>query len=262
MKALRTQTPVVTLVAILLVCALPSSAEGGDVKGFPGIPIYIGADFPCGTQMENLEWAEQQAEQTLQKEGYIWYEFGEKLAEEYDKDARGVDGKIVDFYKKELEKRGWNYIGEGVRIHHWTKGKEAIGISFPADCTIEYKHMSSEEAKANIANLNEEEFIEAFVKCAKEAQKVYEKHGIKTWSDLEGKSSEIMSEKGYEEAEKFAEKLNLEVKETIGKTLKPFGVSVNRFKELKPRYEDLIPQYFEQHEEEFTENILGFSAMN
>jgi len=261
MKILSAKGLVVILVTILLVSTFPLSATGGgDMKGFPGIPEYTGVDYLWVTA-EGEEYRESW-EKTLKEEGYIWYLFGKKLEEEYEKDACGVDKKIIDFYKGQLKKRGWKYIGEGIRKHHWTKGKEGISISFPADCTIEYKHMSSEEAKANTANLNEEEFIKAFVKCIISAQKVYEKQGFKTIGDLEGKISKIMNEQSYEEGEKFREELKREAKEAIKTILKPFGVSLERLVELKSGYGNVIQKYFSEHENEMMENMLGFSVIN
>lgn len=261
MRILSEKGLVVILCTMLLVSAFSlSAAGGGDMKGFPGIPEYPGIDYLWVTA-EGEEYRESW-EKTLKEEGYIWYSFGKKLEEEYEKDACGVDKKIIDFYKGQLKKRGWKYIGEGIRKHHWTKGKEGVSISFPADCTIEYKHMSSEEAKANTANLKEEEFIKAFVKCIISAQKVYEKQGFKTMGDLEGKVSEIISKEGFDKAEKFAEELRNEAKKTIKTILKPFGISLKRFVEVKSGYGNVIQKYFSEHENEAMENMLGFLAIN
>jgi len=96
----------------------PLSSEENEIKGFPGVPVYVGAELISGTQMGDIKFMEDM----LVKEGYIWYEFGEKLCEEYNEDPKGVDNRIVDFYKKELAKKGWKYIGEGVRTYHLSKG--------------------------------------------------------------------------------------------------------------------------------------------
>lgn len=49
-----------------------------------------------------------------------------------------------------------------------------------ADYTIVYIRMSNEDAQYNITKLTDKEFVKAYVACAKAAQKVYEKQGMKT----------------------------------------------------------------------------------
>jgi hypothetical protein len=216
----------------------PVSEKNG-VKGFPGIPVYIGAEFISGTQMEDM----------LAKEGYIWYEFGEKLCEEYNEDPKGVDNRIVDFYKKELAKKGWKYIGEGVRTYHLSKGNNAIGITFPADCTIEYRHMSTEEAKGNCGKMEEDQFIEAFIKCAAAAQEICKKQGIQNMNDYMTQMAD----------EKALEMLTKKVEIGLNETLKPYGVTFKRFKEIKAGYnsDKIMRRLYTEHEKEMNALQLG-----
>jgi len=120
--------------------------------------------------------------------------------------------------------------------------------------------MNSEDAQANISKLSDKEFIKAFVDCAKAAQKVYEKYGMKTGDDYAKKVLE-MSSKSPEEYESFENRLQSEIKKTIKDVLKTFNVSVRRLKELKSEYEDIFQQYIAEHESEYTPNQLGFMAM-
>jgi len=259
MKVLRMQALEVIFAAILLMSIFTLSATGkADVKNFPEISIYPGADSP-----EKNPEDPKKDYSGITEEGhyFIWYVFNKQLQKDWDEDAESVTKKIVNFYKEELKKRGWRYIGEGVGRHHWGKGKEAIAICIPCDYEIEYMRMSIEDANANVATLTSKQFIEAFVKCIKEIQQLYEKNGMKTPEDYLRKIDEIMSKRGSEEREKFEKDLDRQVKETIGKTLKPYGVSVKRFQELKSGYQDLISQYLSEHEDEVKKNILGFSAM-
>lgn len=227
----------------------PVSEKNG-VKGFPGIPVYIGAEFISGTQMEDTKWMEDM----LAKEGYIWYEYGEKLCEEYNEDPKGVDNGIVDFYKKELAKKGWKYIGEGVRTYHLAKGNNAIGISFPADCTIEYRHMSIEEAKGNCGKMEEDQFIEAFIKCAKAAQEVCKKQGIQNMNDYQAQMAD----------EEALETLNKKIEIGLNEALKPYGVTFNRFKEIKDGYksDEMMRRLYTEHEKEINALQLGFMIVS
>lgn len=227
----------------------PVSEKNG-IKGFPGIPVYIGAEFISGTQMEDIKWMEDM----LAKEGYIWYEFGEKLSEEYNEDPRGINNRIVDFYKKELAKKGWTYIGEGVRTHHLSKGNNAIGISFPADCTIEYRHMSIEEAKGNCGKMEEDQFMEAFMKCAKAAQEVCKKQGIQNMNDYQTQMAD----------EEALETLNKKIKIGLNEALKPYGVTFNRFKEIKAGYnsDKMMRRLYTEHEKEINALQLGFMIVS
>ena len=222
----------------------PLSGEN-EVKGFPTIPLYPGAEFISGTEMGDTKWIEE----SLAKEGYIWYEFGKKLSAEYEEDPQGVDNMIVDFYKEKFAKRSWKYIGEGVRTHHWAKGDNAIGISFPADCTIEYRHMSVEEAQGNCGQLDENKFIEAFMRCAKVTQEVCKKWGIQSMADYQ-------SQMANEEA---LEKLNKKIEMDLNEALKPYGVTFKRFKEIKEGYnfDEMMGGLYSEYEKEINEVQLG-----
>jgi DNA-binding Lrp family transcriptional regulator len=217
-----------------------------EVKGFPDIPVYAGAESIAGAEMGDTKWAEEM----LTKEGYIWYEFGNKLSAEYDKDPRGVDDKIVEFYKEELAKKGWKYIGKGVDTHHWAKGENALGIYFPADCTIEYRHMSAEEAKGNCGQLSEEKWIEAFLLCAKDAQEICEKQNIKSMDEYQM----IMVD------EEAFESFNKKIEQSINKALKPYGVTLKRFAEIKKEYnlDEMMGRLYAEHEKEINTLQLGF----
>lgn len=111
----------------MLLVNIPSlSAAPKDVKGFPGVPIYPG--------IETLLDEEYSGATDEDGHPWVWYEFkSKKLKDEWDKGATQVMGKIINFYKVELKKLGWEYIGEGVGNHHWVKGKEAIAIGSVAD---------------------------------------------------------------------------------------------------------------------------------
>ena len=227
----------------------PVSEKNG-VKGFPGIPVYVGAELISGTQMGDTKFMEDM----LAKEGYIWYEYGEKLCEEYNEDPKGVNNRIVDFYKKELAKKGWKYIGEGVRTYHLAKGNNAIGISFPADCTIEYRHMSIEEAKGNCGKMEEDQFIEAFIKCAKAAQEVCKKQGIQNMNDYQAQMAD----------EEALETLNKKIEIGLNEALKPYGVTFNRFKEIKDGYksDEMMRRLYTEHEKEINALQLGFMIVS
>jgi len=250
MKNSNTQSLAIIFATILLVGVFSLSSAGPkDVKGIPGIPIYPGVETLLDKDYSG----------TSDEDGHpwLWYKFSsEKL--ENDPDAME---KILNFYKAELKKLGWQYIGEGVGDHHWIKGKEAIAIGSVADYTIAYIRMSNENAKANINKLSDKEFIKAYVDCAKAAQKVYEKYGMKTGDDYAKKILETSS-KSPEEVEKFENKLKTEVRKTIKEVLRTFKISIRRLKELKSKYyEELIQQYIGEHESERTVNQLGFMAM-
>jgi len=242
------------MLAAMLLVSIPSLSRGQkDVKGFPGIPVYPGVEtlldeeYSGATDEDGHPW--------------VWYEFiSKKLKDEWDKDAVGLMEKIINFYKVELKKLGWEYIGEGIGDHHWTKGKDGIAIGSVADYIIAYIRMSSEDAQANITKLSDKEFIKAFVDCAKAAQKVYEKYGMKTGDDYANKVFE-MSSKSPEEYESFENRLKSDVRKTIKVVLKTFKVSVGRLKQLKSEYEDMLAQYIAEHESEYTPNQLGFMAM-
>jgi len=253
MRDRKVQNLAIVLAATLLV-SIPSLSRGEkDVKGFPGIPLYpgvetfLGEDYSGATDEDGHPW--------------VWYEFtSKKLKDEWDEGAIDLMGKIINFYKVELKKRGWQYIGEGIGDHHWTKGKEALAIGSVADYIIAYIRMSSEDAQANITKLSDKEFIKAFVDCAKAAQKVYEKYGMKTGDDYANKVFE-MSSKSPEEYESFENRLKSDVRKTIKNVLKTFKVSVGRLKQQKSEYEDMLAQYIAEHESEYTSNQLGFMAM-
>jgi len=253
MRDRKVQNLAIVLAATLLV-SIPSLSRGEkDVKGFPGIPLYpgvetfLGEDYSGATDEDGHPW--------------VWYEFtSKKLKDEWDEGAIDLMGKIINFYKVELKKRGWQYIGEGIGDHHWTKGKEALAIGSVADYIIAYIRMSSEDAQANITKLSDKEFIKAFVDCAKAAQKVYEKYGMKTGDDYANKVFE-MSSKSPEEYESFENRLKSDVRKTIKNVLKTFKVSVGRLKQQKSEYEDMLAQYIVEHESEYTSNQLGFMAM-
>ncbi len=223
----------------------PPSFEKNEIKGFSGVPVYVGAEFISGTQMGDTKFMED----ALAKEGYIWYEYGEKLCEEYNEDPKGVDNRIVDFYKKELAKKGWKYIGEGVRTYHLSKGNNAIGISFPADCTIEYRHMSTEEAKGNCGKMEEDQFIEAFIKCAAAAQEICKKQGIQNVNDYMTQMAD----------EKALEMLTKKVEIGLNETLKPYGVTFKRFKEIETGYnsDKIMRRLYTEYEKEMNALQLG-----
>jgi len=253
MKDQKVQSLAMILAAMLLV-SIPSLSFGQkDVKGFPGIPIYpgvetfLGEEYRGATDQDGHPW--------------VWYEFtSKKLKDEWDQGAIDLMAKIINFYKVELKKLGWEYIGEGIGNHHWVKGKEAIAIGSVADYLIAYIHMSKEDAQANVTKLSDKEFIKAYVDSAKAAQKVYEKYGMKTADDYANKVFE-MSSKSPEEYESFENRLQGDVRKTVKDVLKPFKVSAGRFKELKSEYEDMLTQYIAEHESEYTPNQLGFMAM-
>ena len=242
------------MLAAMLLVSIPSLSSGQkDVKGFPGIPVYPGVEtlldeeYSGATDEDGHPW--------------LWYEISsEKLKDEWDQRAVELMEKIINFYKVELKKLGWQYIGEGIGDHHWVKGKEALAIGSVADYIIAYIRMSSQDAQANITKLSDKEFIKAFVDCAKAAQKVYEKYGMKTGDDYANKVFE-MSSKSPEEYESFENRLKSDVRKTIKDVLKTFKVSVGRLKELKSEYEDMLAQYIAEHESEYTPNQLGFMAM-
>jgi hypothetical protein len=229
--------------------AVPASTET-EVKGFPGLPLYPGAESIAGSEMGDTEWALEM----LKKEGYIWYEYGEKLCEEYNDDPKGVDNRIVDFYKEELAKKGWKYIGEGVRTHHWAKGDSAVGISFPADCSIEYIHMSVIEARGNCGKMEEDQFGEAFMKCANTAQEVCKEQGIQSMDDY-------LAKMGDEEA---LEKLNKKIEEGLNEALKPYGLTFKRFKEIKEGYnfDEIMERLYAEHEKEINTLQLGLMILS
>jgi hypothetical protein len=227
----------------------PASMET-EVEGFPGLPLYPGAESIAGSEMGDTEWALEM----LKKEGYIWYEYGEKLCEEYNNDPKGVDNRIVDFYKDELAKKGWKYIGEGVRTHHWAKDDKAIGISFPADCSIEYIHMSASQARGNCGKMEEDQFGEAFMKCANTAQEVCKQQGIQSMDDY-------FTQMGDEEA---LERLNKKIEEGLNEALKPYGVTFKRFKEIKEGYnfDEVIGRLYAEHEKEINTLQLGLMILS
>lgn len=235
----------IILATMLLVC-IPSLAVGQkDVTGFPGIPIYPGVEtlldkeYSGATDEDGHPW--------------VWYEFkSKKLKDEWDRNAVDVMGKIISFYKVELKKLGWQYIGEGIQQHHWVKGKEAIAIGSVADYIIAYIRMSDEDAQANFTTLSDKEFIKAYVACVKAAQEVYEKQGIKTMEDYIKEISQ-----GFDE-----DKLKIELRKAIKHTLKPFKISVGKFRELKSEYEELVQQYIGEHSNEYMRNLLGFMAVD
>ena len=236
----------------------PTVVSQKEVKGFSGIPIYPGVDYP---EKDPNDETKDYSGTTEDGYYFIWYVFNQKLQDEWDNDAESVEKKIVNFYKEELRKRGWEYIGEGVGRHHWTKDEDGIAICIPADYEIEYMRMDSEEAKANTTKLSNEKFIEAFVNCAQEAQKIYEKNGFKTLDDYTNKTMELAN-KNPEELEKFFDKLRSEVRKITKDTLKPFNISVERFKEQKSENNELIQKYYSENVDEFLRNILGFMAMD
>lgn len=120
--------------------------------------------------------------------------------------------------------------------------------------------MDSEDAQANITKLSDKEFIKAYVDCAKAAQRVYEKQGMKTADDYARESLE-MSSKEPEKLERFENELKSEVRKTIKDVLKPFKISAGRFKELKSAYEEMVQQYIGEHSSEYMQNQLGFMAI-
>jgi len=245
----------VIMLAAMLLMSIPSLSGGEkDVKGFPGIPIYPGVETLLGEDHSG----------TTDEDGHpwVWYEFtSKKLKDEWDQGAIDLMGKIINFYKEELRKLGWEYIGEGIGDHHWTKGKEGIAIGSVADYWIAYICMSSEDAQANITKLNDKEFIKAFVDCANTAQKVYEKYGMKTGDDYGKKVFEVSS-KSPEEYESFEANLQAEIKKAVKDTLKPVKISLRRFKELKPEYDEPLQQYIGEHQSEYVANQLGFMVMS
>jgi len=258
MRDQKVQNLAIVLAAMLLV-GIPSLSRGQkDVKGFPGIPIYPGADSP-----EKHPEEPDKDYSGVREDGsyYIWYVFSKQLQKEWDKDAVGVTKKIVDFYIAELEKRDWQYIGEGIGYHHWVKGKDGIAICIPADYELEYARMSSEDARANAIKLSDKEFIKAYIDSAKAAQKVYEKYGMKTGDDY-GKKVFEMSSKSPEEYQSFDNRLKSDVKNAVKDVLKTFKVSIRRLKELKSGYEDMFQQYIGEHMSEYMSNQLGFMAMD
>ncbi len=228
-----------------------SQVEKGEVKGFIGIPAYPGAGLISGSsEAGDTKWAEE----TLKKKGYIWYEFEKKLADEYWEDARGVDNRIIDYYKGELAKTGWKYIGKGLDTNHWIKGQKAVGIYFPADCTIEYKHMNVEEAKGNCGQLSKDKFVEVFMKCVKATQDSCEKQGIKNMDDYQSKMVDEDTFKSIKE----------EFEKSLNKALKPYGVNFKRFKEIikKGNFDEMMGRLYSEHEKEINVLQLGFYILS
>jgi len=258
MRDPKMQSLAIILASVLLV-TIPSLSRGQkDVKGFPGIPIYPGADSP---QKHPEEPGKDYSGVREDGSYYIWYVFSKQLQKEWDKDAEGVTKKVMDFYMLELKKRDWQYIGEGIGYHHWVKGKDGIAIVIPTDYEIEYTRMSSEDAQANAIKLSDKEFIKAFVESAKAAQKVYEKYGMKTGDDY-GKKVFEMSTKSPEELASFDNKLKSDVRKAVKDVLKTFKVSIRRLKELKSEYEEMFQQYIGEHISDYTSNQLGFMAID
>ncbi len=250
--------PVTVLAVLLLACFLPCLAEGGEVKGFPGIPTYPGAEHPEGTGTDYQEYSDQM----LEKEGWIWYAFGEKLSEEWDNDAPALSQKIMQYYKTQLDDRGWEYVGDCVGSHHWVKDGEGIAIDIPADYDIQYKHMSAEDARASCGELTDEKFAEAFPLCIDAAQSVYAKHDMSTMEDFEQKMAELMTAEGDMEAmEAFNNNLQEEVKNAVGNTLKPYGVTFERLAELFSNRQDVLRDWVESNQEKMEQNPLGFLAL-
>jgi len=252
MKDPKIQSLAIVLAAMLLVSIPSLSYCQKSVKGFPGIPIYPGVEtlleYSGATDEDGHPW--------------VWYEFtSKKLKDEWDQGVIDLMAKIINFYKVELKKLGWEYIGEGIGNHHWTKGKEGIAIGSVADYWIAYIRMSSEDAQANVTKLTDKEFVKAFVDCARAAQKVYEKYGMKTGDDYGRKISEMAS-KSPEKYESFEKNLKDEIRKTVKDVLKPLKISVRRFKELRPEYEELLQQYFGEHQNEYIANQLGFMALD
>jgi hypothetical protein len=231
-------------------------AEQKEVKGFQGIPVYPGADYP---EKHPEEPGKDYSGVTEDGYNYIWYVFGKKLQNEWDADAVTVSEKIISFYKGEFKKRGFQYLGEGTDRHYWIKGKDGIAISIPADYEIEYMQMGSEDAKANVITLGDSDFLKIYVDCAKAAQKLFEKYGIKTLGDFSNKAME-MAVKDPEEFEKFENKLRSDIRKTIKDLLKSSKISVERFKELSSGKEELIQKYMSENPGEYIQNQLGFSV--
>ncbi|MBN1274531.1 MAG: hypothetical protein JXB26_19900 [Candidatus Aminicenantes bacterium] len=224
-------------------------AEVKEVKGFPGVPLYPGAESIAGTEMGDTEWTLEK----LKEEGYIWYEFSKNLCQEYNEDPQGVDGRIIDFYKKKLGGTGWTYIGEGVRTQHWAKENKAIGVSFPADCSIKYEHMSVEEAKGNCGELDEDGLLNAYVACAQKAQEFCKENGISSPEDY---MNRMADEQSYESFKKKMEAC-------LNAGLKPFGVTLSRFREIKEKsnYDEIMGRLYSEQQEKITSLQLGFMIL-
>jgi hypothetical protein len=238
---------------VLLLCISSLNARSKYVQGFPGIPVYPEAETLLDEERSG----------TADEDGnpWVWYEFkSRKLRDEWDNDAVKVMGKIINFYKIKLKKPGWQYIGEGVQRHHWVKGKKGIAIGF-ADYVITYTHMSNWDARTNVTKLSEKEFMRLYVDCAKAVQKIYERQGIKSGDAYAKKMLEI-SRKNPQEFEKFENKTKSEIKKTVKDRIRYSRISLGRFKELKSEYGDSFQQYISQHINEYTQNQLGFMAMD
>lgn len=224
-------------------------AGESEVMGFPGVPIYPGAESIAGTQTGDTAWALEQ----LKEEGLIWYEYSEKLCDEYNNDPRGVDNRILDFYKQKFAQKGWEYIGEGVMTYHWAKGDDAIGISFPADCSIEYINMNAAEARGNCGKLEEDQFIEAIFICAQKTQDVCNESGIQNSQDFMNCMSD---EESYESLMK-------KVEAGINKALFPYGVTYKRFQEIKEGldFDALMGRIYSENQEKINSLQLGFTVL-
>lgn len=227
---------------------VPVSGESS-VKGFPGVPLYPGAESIAGTQMGDTEWALEQ----LKEEGLIWYEYSEKLCDEYNNDPSGVNNRILDFYKDKFSQKGWEYIGEGVMTHHWVNGDAAIGISFPADCSIEYINMHAAEARGNCGELEENQFIEAIFTCAQKSQDVCKESGIQSSEDFMNCMSD---EESYENLRK-------KIEDGLNQTLVPYGVTYKRFQEIKKGldFDAIMGRIYSENQEKLNSLQLGFMVL-
>ncbi|MCX7702959.1 MAG: hypothetical protein N2234_02500 [Planctomycetota bacterium] len=251
------------VVFCVLIAGLTFLLADEEVRGFSGIPVYPGASSP----EKNPEAGEGKYYEGTDEDGcyFIWYRFDEKLQKEWDENAESVSKKIINFYKEELKKRGWEYVGEGVGCHFWCKDKNGIAICIPCDYEIEYTRMTSEDAKANTIKLEEKEFVKAYMDCIKAAQRVYEKkYGIKTTDDYAKKASEIMQkgEEGLKELEKLESDIMKDVKKEVKEVLKGYKISLERLKELKKEYEESLNKYWGENQEEVNQNLLGMLAMD
>lgn len=226
----------------------PVSGES-EVRGFPVLPLYPGAEAIAGTEMGETEWTLDK----LREEGYIWYEYGKKLCEEYNEDPQGIDQKIVDFYKEKLAQKGWTYVGEGVRTHHWIKGDAAIGISFPVDCTVEYRRMSVNDAKGNCGQLNQDDFIKAIFTCVEASQEICKESDILNIDDYQ---TSMADEESYENLKK-------KLAAGLNQALIPYGVTFKRLKEIKEdfNFDEIMGRIYSENEEKVNSLQLGFMVL-
>jgi len=90
--------------------------------------------------------------------------------------------------------------------------------------------------------MEEDQFIEALIKCAAKAQEICKKQGIQNVNDYMTQMAD----------EKALEMLNKKVEIGINETLKPYGVTFKRFKEINAGYnsDEIMRRLYTEHEKE------------